>query len=305
MRTGSPAPLDGSPRMSLILSTLGEREGELARFVASVERQGIRVELIVVDQSVDGHVSLAANEWVLGGSGMVIRTIRSERGLSKGRNAGAALAVAPILGFPDDDCWYPDGLLNSVLEGFRLRPDVAAICGITQTSAGEPSLTRQWPRSGRVEARRVWRQGVEPAMFVRRELLKAVGGFDEELGVGAQTPFQSGEGTELILRAMSAGFHAWYDREVIVWHEDPVATVDAAARRRALMYGKGMGAVLRRSGSSPIVIVAAVARPLMGALVALGAGRCGVAGFRLCSFRGRLMGYLTGRRRGSVARPLV
>jgi hypothetical protein len=50
----------------------------------------------------------------------------------------------------------------------------------------------------------VWR-AIEPTTFVTREAFESVGAFRQDLGTGCATPWQSGEGTDLLLRMLSSG----------------------------------------------------------------------------------------------------
>lgn len=79
-----------------------------------------------------------------------------------------------------------------------------------------------------------------------RTFLKEVGGFDEGLGVGAETPFQSGEDTELLLRAIKKGFQIQYLPSLVVYHPLPPPYSHAAVTRA------GMGRVLRKHGERPL-----------------------------------------------------
>jgi hypothetical protein len=112
-------------------------------------------------------------------------------------------------------------------------------------------------------------------MFLRSNVLKEVGGFDEELGVGAETPFQSGEDTELLLRAIKKGFQIQY----------LPPPYSHAAVTRARLYGAGMGRVLRKHGERPLW------NSLGGALVALLQGDLGLARIRVARAFGRLQGW--------------
>ena len=52
-------------------------------------------------------------------------------GLSRARNVGLKAVTGEIIAFPDDDCWYPDGLLQKVVAEFR---DQTSLDGLTGRS---------------------------------------------------------------------------------------------------------------------------------------------------------------------------
>src|SRR5258708_39668079 len=96
-------------KVSLILSTKGRVE-EINKFIRSLAQQGYDyLELIVVDQNEDDRLGA-----ILKHSNLPFPIIRllSKSGLSLGRNVGMASATVDIVAFRDDDCWYPDGLLD-------------------------------------------------------------------------------------------------------------------------------------------------------------------------------------------------
>lgn len=55
-------------------------------------------------------------------------------------------------------------------------------------------------------------------MIFRRDALKAIGGFDESLGV-TPTRRAYGEETDLLIRLHNAGHEIWYDPNIKVLHE--------------------------------------------------------------------------------------
>lgn len=98
-------------QFSLVLATVG-RTHEVERLLCSLDRQeGATFELIVIDQNIDGrpvpYLEPRKTKYP-------IVHVRSQPGLSRARNLGLRHVSGSIVAFPDDDCWYPDGLLRRV-----------------------------------------------------------------------------------------------------------------------------------------------------------------------------------------------
>src|SRR5271163_3547497 len=113
--------------ISLIIATVGRVE-ELDCMLASVAAQRFEnVEVIIVDQNSDDRVNRVLKRW---SASLSCSQVRSTRGLSRARNLGLQLASGDIVGFPDDDCWYPEDLLLRVREWFDQHHDYDFLCCI-------------------------------------------------------------------------------------------------------------------------------------------------------------------------------
>src|SRR5262249_13130840 len=150
---------------------------------------------------------------------LTLRHVRSDRGLSLARNVGLRHATGDIIGFPDDDCWYLADTLMQVAEFFRREGEVDILLGRTIDQFGRPSLSPVRKESGAVTKRNVWASGNSNTLFVRRRAIPHDGGFDEEIGVGAPTRFQSGEETDFVLGLMKNEARALYSCDLKVCHE--------------------------------------------------------------------------------------
>ncbi len=273
--------------VSLVLATVG-RTHELDRLLASISSQTFKnIELIIVDQNEDDRVEKAIGRRQ---PGLRYVHVHSAIGLSRARNTGIALASGCIVGFPDDDCWYPSDLLFQVKAWFDRQPAYDFLCCTALDESGREVASR-WPvRSQVVDRGSVLRACASASLFIRMAALECVGGFDERMGLGATTPFQSGEDSDLALRCLASGSKGWFEKKLHVHH--PAVVAGAAANSRAFGYGMGFGCLLRMHGYSAGSMLYHVARALGGASKSLLLGNPGKVRFYWNSATGRLLGYL-------------
>lgn len=278
----------GRPGVSLILATLGETP-HLPRLAASLAAQRFRdFELIIVNQGAPeairdfvGHLP----EW------LNVVELRSEKGLSRARNVGLMAARGEILGFPDDDAWYPPELLADVAGLFAEHEDLGIVTGVTRDEHGVLSNGTFMTGISDLRPENIWRAGNSNSIFIRTGDALAVGGFDEELGAGSGTPFGSGEETDIMLRVLAVGRAGRFFPDLVVHHDQVDVAVTASAMRRARLYAVGYGHVLRLHGYSPAFALYRSCRSLAAALVAGLRGHPREARRRLVWARGILRGY--------------
>ncbi|MCL3817237.1 glycosyltransferase family 2 protein [Aeromicrobium wangtongii] len=276
--------------VDLIVGSIG-RLDRLERLAKSLcAPTGVNVRLIVVEQ-VD---PVGAREVLVNHAGhLVWDVLECERGLSRARNVGLAAATAPIVGFPDDDCWYEADTLKAVVEAFR-QTGSDFVIGRQVTSAGYDVL--RTPKSESfVDQHNVWRIAMSSAIFAQRPAVYTAGCFDENLGVGASTPFQSGEETDLVLNMIATKHVGSYVPTIVIRHPRPDEVANRLSRATGRGYGRGMGRVLAKHGFRRLDVFRHVARPLLGSLVALFRADARLAQFRLSVAQGRLEGYLSTR----------
>jgi glycosyltransferase involved in cell wall biosynthesis len=276
----------GSIAVSLIIATVG-RVDELNRMLTSISAQKLKnFELIIVDQNSDERVTAVLERWT---HALRFTHVRSPRGLSRARNLGRSLASGVIVAFPDDDCWYPEDLLSQVKDWFERHLTHDLLCCKLEDGCGCEVASR-WPRhSQAIDRGLALRACVSPSLFLRRTALERVGGFDEQMGLGAATPFQSGEDSDLALRCLKAGHKGWFEKRLSVFH--PRKGPGDATAGRALEYGMGFGYLLRKHRYSPTALIYHVLRALGGAVKSLVTAQPDKAAFYLQSAHGRLRGY--------------
>ena len=267
---------------SLIVATCG-RTTELHRFFASLDAGpgAPYCECIVVDQNPDERLRPVLAAWE---DRIPIRHVKSLPGLSRARNAGMRWATGTVLAFPDDDCWYSPGLLKRVAAFFAEEPGYAMLSAGVRDESGTVSGNR-WMRSAcDLATANLFRTSVGIALFLRRSELADTVHFDESLGVGAATPFVSGEDTDFVFRLLELGLKGRFDRSLTVFHPRRDMLSGHADAVRAYGYGCGMGRVIRKRAKLPLLL-GFVAFDFARMVISLVRGKLGSA--LLCAAHGR------------------
>ena len=248
------------PFFTLVVSTKG-RSSELTRLLHTLELQDFRdFEVIVVDQNNDNRLSmLLAKPW-----SFYVKRIAcpEERGLSRGRIVGWNESMGEFICFPDDDCWYDADFL-SLAASKLAETAVDFLSGRAADASGRDVNGRFSSSAQAIRRSNVWVTQIEWVVFFRRSLLDIVGGYDVDIGVGAMSPWQSGEGQDLVLRALAAGATGWFDPSLMGRHAELIVQNPSPATiKKGRLYGRGMGHVLRRHRFGVAAAVYWVSRPL-------------------------------------------
>ncbi|MGA2570313.1 MAG: glycosyltransferase family 2 protein [Terracidiphilus sp.] len=230
-------------RVSLIVATLGERPDDIRALLRSLIPQVRFIsDVIVVDQHPDpGRLPAILHEFR---DVLPTRHVRSERGLSRARNHGLTFATGGLVAFPDDDCVYPDGLLEWVVNWFESNVEYDILAVGARDAAGVPSGNR-WPQdSCDIKPLNAFRTTFSSSLFLCTDLAQSAK-FDVQLGLGAGTPFGSGEETDYVLRLLRRDARGRFDRSRHIVHPRRDMLSGTASASRAQAYGFGMGHVLR------------------------------------------------------------
>lgn len=282
----------GTPELSAVVTTIG-RPAQLRRLIASLARQSdpTQLELIVVDQSDDQSCVSVVESMELP---FVARTATSERGASLGRNVGARLATGSILTFPNDYGEYKPTTVADIVNRMAGARDLDALSGIQRTPDGRPSQLR-WPDHAQpVTRKNVWLTVIEPTLAIRRSLFEMLGGFDESIGTGSAGRYQSGEVTDLVLRALDVGARVEYDPAIEFVMDDPRDRVTQGFEAKMLGYGRGIGHLYRVHDLSRSQLAYYVARKYAAAAVRSVRGRRDLAKADLAWAHGAIEGYRDG-----------
>lgn len=275
-----------NPTFSLLCATVGRTEklGRMLDALAGQTRGDF--ELVVVDQNPPGVLDPVLAPYL---DRIAIVHLRSPRGLSRARNVGLKACRGRYIAFPDDDCWYPSDLVARLSALFE-NLDADVLTGRTTDADGVNSLGLFLDHDAPITRSNIWLIGNSNSLFLRRQAAERAGGFDETLGVGAETPFKSGEETDFLLRVLAAGAKGSYRRDIIV-HHDQAPVAGGAGIARAQDYARGFGRVLRLHGFGAPYAAMRVARSSARALLSAATGDMATAHYKALWALGTLKGF--------------
>ena len=249
-------------KISLIMATAGRSE-EIDRLIDSLERQTSKAfELIIVDQNPDTRLAPVIQRLSASSTISHKHIVTDRKGLSIARNIAFPHASHEIVGYPDDDCWYEDGVVDKVIEFFEINPDADGVIGRwcemdVDFKEGFLLNPRRWRRL------QMGLSAFSSCLFFRRGLVEKVGGFDERLGVPLW--FNSGEETDLVIRSLDAGARLWHIPDIRVHH--PVKSILEGrlddTLKRARGRSRGTGGLYRKHHLSLFVIGRGLLSPLL------------------------------------------
>jgi glycosyltransferase involved in cell wall biosynthesis len=282
-------------QVSLVVATLG-RTAQLVKLLDSLVCQDYSdFEVIIVDQNSDDRLEyLSKGNWPFRLSR--IHTPKA-RGLSRARNVGWKAAQGELILFPDDDCWYPAWFLS---RGIQLisASHADVLTGRAADEAGHDINGRYSPVPHTITRSNAWISGIEWVMLFKKAVLVAVNGFDEEIGVGASTPWQACEGQDILLRALDKRFVCYFDPAFFGHHLEFDRLAPKLMQAKGRAYGRGLGYVLRVHQYGCLAAAWWVGRPFAGLLLSILKGDFESCNYYLNVSLGRLEGYM-GRTLGS------
>lgn len=252
-------------KLSLILATYG-RTQEIDRLFDSLACQWRQdCELIIVDQNPDErlvpHIARAS------AIGLSVQHLRMPKpNLSSARNLGLQQAKGLWVGFPDDDCWYENDTLEKLLHCQSQHPDWRGAISqwVEQDSNLPMGLMPANDSTLSLERWRRFRDGNASSItiFIDRQLLIDIGGFDTRLGVGQW--FGAAEETDLIIRVLDRGVMLGRCRDAKVHHRfTAVVSATKNARTATILRARGTGALYSKHQLSAPVVLRGLVAPML------------------------------------------
>jgi glycosyltransferase involved in cell wall biosynthesis len=276
--------------LTLLVCTLG-RVKPLERLLQSLNAQTLKnFEVIIVDQNAEGFLDSTIQKF----PALRINHLRSRPGLSHARNVGLAASSGRYIGFPDDDVWYRPTVVEEVLDTFRRNSKLNIITGRSIDPEGR-GVTVTLPEEALITRENIFEAGNSNTIFIERMLAQSLN-FDEGLGLGAESDFQSGEETDFLLRALGKGAAGWYFPELTIFH-DPVdnGAPIAERARRTTAYARGFGYLIRKYRYPPPYILGKIAKTSLRGAWCVATGDFAGARLRIAWANGVLYGYSRGR----------
>jgi hypothetical protein len=240
----------------------------LLRLLNSIDRQiaampGDEISLILLLQNCAPEAVAALHDFP---SYVTPIASASKMSLSAARNILLREAFArnrieseTIVAFPDDDCWYPDRLLPWI------RPQFSADGSLDFffcSYASKPRLIGEIAAQPRLaKARDVIRGASSNTIFLRGSTARAVGLFDEDLGVGTRN--NGGEDIEYALRVFLKARKTLFLEAQIVGHRDKMPGL------RAKYYRGSLLAIRRHAASHPGIALEYARKIAVGGALAL------------------------------------
>ena len=280
-------------RFSLICGTAG-RVFELTRMLRSVAVQTFQdFELLLIDQNSDDRVLRIIDSLP---EKMRIERVVASPGLCRALNSGLEMARGEIVGFPDDDCWYPPDLLQNLSALFDAHPEWDGITMPTVDENGVPSIARWAKSASRLTPSNLGLRGCSTSIFYRRHVCAQVGPFDETVGGGVSL-LSPGSDMDYLHRVVRAGFHMEYRPQLVIHHPQtlPVDTTDERGRQKRYIYGYGEGSMARKYSLPLWYPAAIIGFPLARAIKQAALGSREQASLEWMTFRGRLSGWMRTR----------
>lgn len=232
--------------LGFVVSTLGRVEAleTLLESLAPQLESGDRV--VFVAQGRQDEVKALVDTWRAKGLPLTFTT--SDRGASLGRNVGVDTLAGSVdlLHFPNDTTTFPQGAVDAV----RAMPADAVLGGLEIHVDGVPKLKVPTPGTP-LNVYNSW-SIIEMGLVIRHQAFVDLGGFDISIGTGAQTPWQAGESTDLVLRALKRygpGCVHWFGADAVLGGIAEGAGLTPEERSHKLRaYNRGTATVVRRGG---------------------------------------------------------
>ena len=225
--------------ISLILATKGYKKQDINRFLNSIKLSNSTLfEVIVVCQDRKGYLDELISNYKF-----EIRILYTITGLSRSRNIGIKNAKGNILAFPDDDCVYPENLIEKINLFFEKRKEIDIISFNVFDLSNSYRLPFVKVSKSRELSMKDISFGVSSISIFHRNNKNIF--FDEDFGMGAK--YNSSEEFDYVLRLMQAKSRLWFSEKYRVLHPDSSGYKSKNIYKRTRRNAVGHGAYFKKN----------------------------------------------------------
>jgi hypothetical protein len=230
--------MTGAVRIAVVITTLG-REAELRRLLESAAAGRLVPSIVVIANQSGRRLDVGS------GHPFALELVDSSGGVSIGRNDGYRVVRRDVdlVTFPNDHSWYAGVSMSTAAEVYEEhgRPEVL-VGTLWENGRARFALPR---RGALLDRRTVWK-AIEPTLFFSAARLGERLSFDSHLGSGSRGPWQSGEGTDLLLRIIRDGGRIVSAPEIVVLGSGERHDLSPAEyRTKVRAYARGTGYLYR------------------------------------------------------------
>ena len=200
-------------KLNILLPTLGQRENELYRLFNSLEHQtNMSFKLIVISQANHEMIENILSEFTFNYEHIRINKI----GLSIARNIGMNYVEGEYLALADDDAWYPDNSIDSIITEMECINEEIA-CFKIYDPISNKYYKNYNKHTTRVNKRQLLRKSSIEICFNIKKIGKDNIKFDENFGLG--TKYGSGEENLLLHDLVKKGNKIRFVDKTVVFHQ--------------------------------------------------------------------------------------
>lgn len=235
---------------SLIVGTLN-RTDYLSYCLESLRNQTHKdFEIIIIDQSTDNSTQtmIESLNW-----NQIIYKRVTFLGLSKARNEAIKISSGDTICLIDDDAYYESDYLSNIAEHLKnnRKQIVSGVLFNAKTYCDFVDYSKLKDKKP-LSCWEVTRYCPSPAISFPKELVEAIGMFDEEFGVGAK--FGAAEETDLMLRGMKKGFQVIHYKNVRARHPHEKVTGNGVEDKSKFYgYSYGIGAMYKKNTGGNLI----------------------------------------------------
>ncbi|VYU26912.1 glycosyltransferase [Clostridium paraputrificum] len=199
--------------VTLLIPTLGEREYELHRLFKSLEVQDNKnFDVVVISQGNHENVEKILSEYNI----KFIHVRSDKRGLSLARNLGLKYVRGDKMVLSDDDAWYPQNAISTVIDSFnKINADV--ICFKIFDPIKQVDYKNYTNHKSKVDNFQIMKKSSVEICFDLDKIGVDVLKFNEEFGLGAK--YSSGEENIILKDILNLNYSIIYENKILVYHE--------------------------------------------------------------------------------------